>query len=88
MAGRPGYHTGIRPNHRMPGRDYYFIGQLDYSDREWLRPGEVCEASGSFIVAEQDRGKFLPGFEWDVCEGPGKVVGQCKLLSIEKWNST
>jgi hypothetical protein len=87
MAGRLGYRSGIRPNHRMPARNYHFIGQLEFQDREWLRPGERCEARGSFIVAEQDRGNFIPGFTWEVCEGPTKVVGTCTLLSIEKWDS-
>ncbi len=87
MEGRPGYRSGIRPNHQMPGRSYNFIGQIDFPDREWLRPGEACEASGSFIVAEQDRASFVPGFTWRVAEGP-RIVGTCKVLSIEKWTST
>ena len=68
----------------IPGRDYNFIGQIDYSDREWLQPGETCEGRGLFIVADQDRASFVPGLTWEVGEGP-RVVGSCKLLRIEKW---
>lgn len=88
MDGRPGYRSRIRPNHRIPGREQYFIGQLEFSDREWLKPGEECEARGSFIIAATDRAFFTPGLVWEVCEGPKKVVGSCKLLSIENWEAT
>lgn len=81
MHGRPGYYSGVRPHHQMPGREYNFIGQLDYLDRELLRPGEVCRAKGSFIVAEQDLDRFRPGFSWLVVEG-SKVVGHCRILEI------
>jgi hypothetical protein len=82
MAGRPGYISGVRPNHWMPGRGYAIFGQLDFVDREWLRPGETCEARGSFIIAEQDLASFVPGFAWEVGEGY-KIVGRCKLLRVE-----
>ena len=82
MKGRPGYRSGVRPNHWMPGREYAFVGQLDFVDREWLRPGEMCEAKGNFIIPEQDLPSFLPGFAWQVGEAY-KIVGHCKLLSIQ-----
>lgn len=79
MHGRDGYRTGVRPNHRMPGRDYTFIGQLDFQDREWLRPGETCLATARLLVADQDLARFHPGFRWAIAEGP-KVVGHCILI--------
>src|SRR6478735_3990975 len=43
MANRPGFGSGVRPNHWIPGRHYTYIGQLDFKDREWLKPGESCK---------------------------------------------
>lgn len=68
MHGRKGYGTGIRPNHWIPGRDYTFIGQVDFIDREWLEPGEKCTANVRCIMPAQDLEKFKPGFIWHVCE--------------------
>jgi hypothetical protein len=82
MRGRPGYRSGIRPNHWMPGRGYTFMGHLDFMDREWLRPGETCQARVSFIIPEQDLTQFVPGLTWEVGEGR-RMVGRCKLLSID-----
>jgi hypothetical protein len=79
MRGRPGYRSGVRPNHMMPGRDYFFIGQLDFIDRDLLRPGEKCKASGLFVIAEQDRVRFISGFSWMISEG-AKIVGRCRIL--------
>jgi hypothetical protein len=83
MKGRQGLPTGIRPNHWMPGRDYTFMGQLDFVDREWLKPGETCVAKGSFIIAKQDLGSFVPGLTWQVGEGI-RIIGRCTLLSVEE----
>ena len=82
MRGRPGYRSGVRPNHWMPGQAYAFVGQLDFLDRDWLRPGESCEAKGRFRIAEQDRSEFVPGFTWDIGEAR-RIVGRCKLLRLE-----
>ena len=60
MKGRPGFRSGVRPNHWMPGRDYALTGQLDFLGREWVKPGERCDALGTFIVPEQDRSSFRP----------------------------
>ena len=82
MRGRLGFKTGIRPNHWLPGREYTFVGKLDFTDREWLRPGEKCTAVGHLIIAEQDLGSFVPGFTWQIGESV-YIVGRCTLLSIE-----
>jgi len=56
-----------------------FMGMLEFSDREWLRPGECAEATGSFIVMPANIPLFVPGFSWELCEGP-HVVGRAELL--------
>lgn len=56
-----------------------FMGMLTFSDREWLRPGECTEANGSFVAMPIDKPLFVPGFSWDLCEGPC-VVGRAELL--------
>lgn len=83
MKGRPGFRSGVRPNHWMPGRDYALTGQLDFLGREWLKPGEQCAALGIFIVPEQDRSRFVPGFAWQVGEGR-RIVGRCTLSEVLK----
>jgi hypothetical protein len=82
MMGRPGYRSGIRPNHWMPGRDYTFMGSLIFADREWLTPGEKFEAKGRFIIPEQDLVGFVPGLTWQVGEGR-RIVGSCTLLAVD-----
>ncbi|WP_345875438.1 hypothetical protein [Shewanella algae] len=80
MEGRKGYGTGIRPNHWIPGRDYTFLGQIEFSDRDLLKPGESCEATINCIVASQDKELFKPGFAWHICEA-NKIMGYAKVLS-------
>ena len=83
MKGRPGFRSGIRPNHWIQDRDYTFMGKLDFVDREWLRPGEECTATVTLLIAEQDRERFVRGFTWQVGESV-RIVGTCTLLSIER----
>lgn len=80
MRGREGWRTGIRPNHRIAGRaNEMFMGMLEFSDREWLRPGECAEAIGSFMIMSVDMPLFVAGFSWELCEGL-HVVGRAQLL--------
>src|SRR5688572_11117836 len=39
LTGRPGFGSGIRPNHHVPGRDYCVLGQIDFIDVAWLSLG-------------------------------------------------
>jgi len=80
MEGRPGYRSGIRPNHWIPGRDYTFLGEVEFLDRSLLAPGETCEATIKCIIASQDREHFKPGFAWHICES-NKIMGYAKVLS-------
>jgi hypothetical protein len=79
MQGRDGYYSGIRPNHWIPGRDYTFLGQVEFDDRELLKPGEKCKATLKGIVAIQDKKSFKSGFSWHVCEA-NKIMGYAKVL--------
>ena len=80
MHGRAGWGSGIRPNHRIPGRNTeMFMGNLSFTDREWLRPGECTDAVGTFMVVPADMHLFASGFTWDLCEG-SHVIGHAVLL--------
>ena len=77
--------SGIRPNHHIPGRNYTFIGGLNFIDQESLRPGESCLAHGRFIIATQDHELFQPGFAWHIGEAY-KIVGYCKLVEVNSFS--
>jgi hypothetical protein len=81
MHDRDGYHSGVRPNHWIPGRTYTFIGQIDFLDRGHLQPGQTCEATMQCIIARQDRDLFVPGFAWHICEA-NMIVGYARVLSV------
>lgn len=81
MADSPGFRTGVRPNHWIPGRHDTYIGQLDFTDREWLRPGDTCDAIGRFLVPPRDLDLFAPGFAWHICEA-NRIVGFGRVLSL------
>ena len=81
MTGRPGFGSGIRPNHHLPGRDYCVVGQLNFADLEWLSPGSTCQADCVFVVPEQDVSMFVPGFRWEFFEGVRRV-GFGQVLTI------
>jgi hypothetical protein len=82
MFGHEGWRTGVRPNHRIPGRgNEMFMGMLTFSDREWLRPGQCAEATVRFMVMPADVPLFVPGFWWELCEGP-HVVGRAEVLEL------
>jgi hypothetical protein len=78
-----GYGTGVRPNHNFPGRSYSVIGQLDFIEKDWLCPGESCEAKGHFLIPVEDTVDFVPGFKWDICEVK-KVTGTAELIELNK----
>jgi len=79
MAGRAGYTSGVRCNHRIPGREDFFAGVMFFPEREWVRPGESAEVSGNFRIYSDDADKFVPGFRWHVCEA-NKIVGSAELI--------
>ena len=79
MSGRPGYSSGVRANHRIPGREDFFVGAMFFPDQELVRPGESAEVSGNFRIYSDDADKFVPGFRWHVCEAD-KIVGSAELV--------
>ncbi|WP_281556007.1 hypothetical protein [Thalassomonas sp. RHCl1] len=81
MKDRKGYGTGIRPNHWIPGREYTFMGQIDFEDRDWLHPGETCKARFRFLIPAQDQSKFVTGFTWHICE-VNQIMGYGTIISI------
>jgi len=81
MQEREGYYSGVRPNHWMPGRDYCFMGQLDFINTDLLKPGSNCKANGRFIIASQDIHEFKPGYCWHICEA-NKIMGYGKVIEI------
>ena len=84
IAGRPGYKSGVRPNHRIPGRrNEVFMGALYFKDRELLRPGESCEADGKFIISTKDESLFVPGFCWEICEA-SRLTGMAELIEVKQ----
>ena len=79
MIGRDGYYSRVRPNHWIPGKTYTFAGQIEFTDRELLKPGETCFADMSCIVSPKDAELFTAGFAWHICEG-NKIVGYAKVV--------
>lgn len=83
MSGRLGYKNGVRPNHRIPGRkNEVFMGALYFKDREFLKPGESCEADGKFIIYSKDESLFVPGFRWEICEA-SRLTGTAELVKVK-----
>jgi hypothetical protein len=81
LTGRPGFGSGIRPNHHLPGRDYCVLGQIDFIDVAWLSPGSKCQANCVFVVPQEDVSMFVPGFRWEFSEGVRRI-GCGILLSM------
>lgn len=82
MRGREGYRSGIRPNHWMPGKDSCFMGQLDFTDRQLLAPGEICIANARFIIGPEQQDYFYVGNAWHIGEA-NKIVGYVKIINME-----
>ena len=79
MAGREGYYSKVGPNHWIPGKSYTFAGQVEFKDRELLKPGESCIAVINCIVTAQDSELFISGFCWHICEA-NKIVGYARVI--------
>lgn len=79
MIGREGYYSKFRPNHWIPGKNYTFAGQIEFTDRELLKPGETCLAVMNCIVTLQDAELFKADFAWHICEA-NKIVGYAKVV--------
>lgn len=84
-GGRHGPFTkGFRPNHNFGGPDdrFFFIGQIEVPEGEWVYPSETRELKVTFLNA---RGLFellTPGRVWRIQEGP-KLIGTGTVIGIE-----
>jgi hypothetical protein len=80
QLGVPAWYSGIRPQHRIPGRPYSFFGQIDLLDVQSISPGQCCRAKATCIIKEQDRPYFIPGFCWHICSRD-KIIGYARYVS-------
>jgi translation elongation factor EF-Tu-like GTPase len=84
-GGRQGpFTSGYRPNHNF-GREedrFFFIGQVEVPEGEWVHPAETRELPITFLNARGLAELLTPGRRWRIQEG-GKLVAISSLLSIE-----
>ena len=80
LIGAPAWYSGVRPQHRIPGRPKSFFGQIDLLGVESILPGQCCKAKASCIIAEQDRPFFVAGFCWHICT-KDRVIGYARYVS-------
>jgi hypothetical protein len=84
-GGRVGPFTnGLRPNHNFGGDAdrFFFIGQVEVPDGQWVYPGDTRELWITFLNARGLRELLLPGRQWRIQEGP-KLIAMATVLSIE-----
>jgi hypothetical protein len=80
QLGAPAWFSGIRPQHRIPGRPYSFMGQIDLIGVKSISPGQCCRAKATCIIAERDRPYFVPGFCWHICK-VDRIVGYARYIA-------
>jgi len=85
-GGRQGPFTkGFRPNHNF-GKDadrFFFIGQIEVPDDEWVYPGETRDLLITFLNARGLADLLKLGRKWRIQEGP-RLVATGTVLSIEE----
>ncbi|MBL9181567.1 MAG: hypothetical protein JNN17_05460 [Verrucomicrobiaceae bacterium] len=86
-GGRPGPFTKVfRPNHNFGGPDdrFFFIGQIEVEEGDWVYPGEARELQVTFLNARGLRELLLPGRIWRIQEGPRLIgTGTGTVIEIE-----
>lgn len=84
-GGRVGPFTkGLRPNHNF-GSEYdsfFYIGQIEVPEGEWVYPGETRELSITFLNARGLLEMLTPGRTWRIQEGP-KLIATGSVIAIE-----
>jgi acetyltransferase-like isoleucine patch superfamily enzyme len=68
MNGRPGYRTGIRPNHKIRETGYIFFGEITFGNDVWLKPGGTIFGKINCVIACQDRPLFKEGYYWPISD--------------------
>lgn len=85
-GGRQGPFTkNYRPNHNF-GEDterFFFIGQVEVPENEWVYPGDTRDLPITFLNARGLAELLKPGRTWRIQEGP-KLVATGTILSIER----
>ena len=84
-GGRPGPFTkGFRPNHNFCGPDdrFFFIGQIEVEEGDWVYPGETREFKVTFLNARGLCELLFPGRIWRIQEGP-RLIGTGTVIEIE-----
>ena len=78
-----GISSRYRPNHNFgdpDGREMY-IGQIEFSDREFIEPGETNEVTVNFIPGRGLSEKLKVGREWRIQEA-SRLVGNATVLEL------
>jgi len=84
-GGRHGPFTkGFRPNHNFKGPEntFFFIGQIEVSENEWVYPGETRELFVTFLNARGLRELLTPGRVWRIQEG-SKFIATGTVIAVE-----
>ena len=84
-GGRVGPFTkGLRPNHNFGSEEdrFFYIGQIEVSEGEWVYPGDTRELSITFLNARGLSKMLTPGRTWSIQEGP-KLIGTGTVIAIE-----
>jgi len=75
---------GFRPNHNF-GNDedqFFFIGQIEVPENEWVYPGDTKDLPITFLNARGLADFLTLGRKWRIQEGP-KLIAVGTVLSIE-----
>lgn len=82
QGGRHGPFTkGFRPNHNFGGPEdrFFFIGQIEVAEGDWVYPGDTRELLVTFLNARGLRELLVPGRTWRIQEGP-RLVGSGTVI--------
>lgn len=84
-GGRVGPFTkGLRPNHNFGSQDnrFFYIGQIEVPEGDWMYPGETRELPVTFLNARGLLELLTVGRTWRIQEGP-KLIGTGTVIAIE-----
>lgn len=83
-GGRHGPFTkGFRPNHNFgePTDTFFFIGQIELEEDDWVYPGETRDLIVTFLNVRGLTELLVPECVWRIQEGPRLVaVGTVKKI--------
>lgn len=85
QGGRVGPFTkGLRPNHNFGSEDdrFFYIGQIEVPEGEWVYPGDTRELCVTFLNARGLSEMLTLGRTWRIQEGP-KLIATGTVIAIE-----